>query len=526
MINSKMTYMPTQMPMFAGSPGFPNISRKTRIIYACVWLVLGLSSGILSNMIPANISDFKVYFNLDELEGAVLLGIYYMFSAWASLFLFKFRQHFGINGLIRFIIIFLIISILLRFFHLNFQVELIIRAILGFVCTSLSVVSVFYAGQFLPKQKRASMLLLGLGLTQLGYPIDKIISIYLINDWDLFYLFYFELGLSLLCVCVLILAPLPPSFTTYSFSYLNIFSLSLFAISSMCFCLAMNIISALWWDNNTAILLLGFGFLCLFIMILFEWLRKVPLLNVKFLSTGYILKIILIAAFMRIFLTEQNISTGFFTTTLNYSNENLLYLYIWIFLGGLSGFICSYFTMVGFDRYKILVFTSFLLLSLGSYLNSSLSPYSKPSDIYIGQFLISFSAIYFMIPLLLDGVVKSFVRGALYLVSFSAIFSLAQNIFALLGSAFIKYFLVYRTKSYLAELDNTNSNLYASAYAYNDMFLIISILSFVVFLILLIEWFLYKLFKKRPNDREIEVFLKSIKNKAAKEEKLRSKNEI
>lgn len=531
--NLSSYYLPTQMPMFAGSPGFPNISNAKKRLYFIAWLIIGTCAGVLANFIPANTAAFASFLHLNSMQSALLVGIYFMFSTWASLLLFKLRQHFGVQFFVKFVIFFLSISVLMRIFlEDSFANELVIRAIYGFVCTSLSVISIFYAGQFLPREKRMLMLLLGLGLIQLGLPLDRLISSYLISDFDLTYIFILELVLSILCIFMLKITSLPPSFMAYELHLKNLFTLIIFALSCMCFTLALSLINTIWWDNELVFKLFSLALFFLALFIFLEFIKKEPMVNVKFLSKVDIVKIIILAACMRIFLAEQNISTsGFFINTLSYSDYQLRFLYLYIFLGSLSGFIASYYTLKGFNRFSLLVFISFLILSLASFLCANLNPYSKPSDVYLGQFLISFAGIYFMTPLLIDGIIKAMARGVTYLVSFSCIFSFAQNIFGLLGSSFVNYFLIYKSKIISSNIITNSSNFnqdyinkFANANAYNEMFLIISVFSFLVFLFLFLEWLFFKLKKKNPNARELQIIMQKVQKRVVEEQKLLGEN--
>lgn len=526
----KKLYLPIQMPMFAGSPGYLNNTPKMKLTYMFAWFIIGICGALINSSTVVYINEIKAHYFLNQFEASFLTCVYFMFSSWASLFLFKLRQHFGVHFFLKSLTLGLIIALFIRLVFASFFAEIISRAFDGLICTGLSVASIFYAGSFLPAPKRILMLVLGLGITQLGMPIARVFSIF-IDDGHI--LFIFENILYFLAILTLRFVPLPPSFKTPAFDSLNLASISLFALSAMVLCFAFSFMPYLWWDGVFIPVMVSVGFMLLIALIIIEYNRTHPLLSIKFLSKKDLIKIILIASCIRMFLAEQNMSTsGFFINSLGFNNESLFGLYVVIFLGAVFGFIICLVLMNKTNRFNLInhtVLIAFSTLCLGSFLNTSLSPVSVPKDVYLGQFFLAFSGVLFLAPIMLDGMLKSFVRGSLYLVSFAAVFSFCQNVFGLLGSGVINLYLQLRTKEYLAAFYEKSTGNFAylktlaSANAYNDLFYIVSFLSLIVCIYLALELIYIKIKNITIHSRELQILQTKMKKRAEETQEILSK---
>ena len=146
------------------------------------------------------------------------------------------------------------------------------------------------------------------------------------------------------------------------------------------------------------------------------------------------------------------------------------------------------------------------LIPLGSFLSMNLNIDMLPSDIYLGQALIAFASVFFMGPIIVNGIVLGFARGTNYVITFAVIFTFSQGVFGLLGSAIIGYFVRWQSIQNAQDLINhslTNPLFgthakhtlitHAGVLAYEDLFFTIGVIGSAIFVILLTRYVYFKL---------------------------------
>ncbi len=145
-----------------------------------------------------------------------------------------------------------------------------------------------------------------------------------------------------------------------------------------------------------------------------------------------------------------------------------------------------------------------------------------PSNLYLGQFLIAFASVFFIGPLMVNGILMGFARRAIHLITFAAIFTFSQGVFGLLGSAIIGYFVESRTAQYLQNLinhspysqsttqilgDTLESEMIKQAgiLAYGDLFFYIGVIGTFIFLVLASRYVYFKLLSSNSIQRELNI---------------------
>ena len=91
-------------------------------------------------------------------------------------------------------------------------------------------------------------------------------------------------------------------------------------------------------------------------------------------------------------------------------------------LGGGLGCLCIH----NYERSYGMVLFAAALIPIGSFLSMNLSIGMLPSNIYLGQFLIAFASVFFIGPLLANGIILGVVRGTNYVITFAVIFTFSQ----------------------------------------------------------------------------------------------------
>ena len=77
---------------------------------------------------------------------------------------------------------------------------------------------------------------------------------------------------------------------------------------------------------------------------------------------------------------------------------------------------------------------------------------TRPANLYVTQAMIAFAAVYFIGATMMAGVLRAVVHGPSHMVSFSAVFGIAQTIGGLGGTAVLGSLQVVREKFHSAEL--------------------------------------------------------------------------
>ncbi|RYY82271.1 MAG: hypothetical protein EOO24_40650, partial [Comamonadaceae bacterium] len=88
---------PHEKPFLPGSPAALSHAWPVRIAYALVAVLVGLTGGLGSALITANLPTIQGQLGLTPAEGAWLPAAYVMVNVTANLLVFKFRQQFGMR---------------------------------------------------------------------------------------------------------------------------------------------------------------------------------------------------------------------------------------------------------------------------------------------------------------------------------------------------------------------------------------------------------------------------------------------
>ena len=168
-----------------------------------------------------------------------------------------------------------------------------------------------------------------------------------------------------------------------------------------------------------------------------------------------------------------------------------------------------------------ILFAAFLI-PLGSFLSTKLSIDMLPSNLYLGQFLIAFASVFFIGPLMVNGIILGYARRINHLVTFAAIFTFSQGVFGLLGSAIIGFFIQTQTMQHMQNLLNHSfqannfiqrfkGNFYeelnkqAGILAYGDLFFYIGVIGTFIFLVLASRYVYFKLLSSNSIQRELNI---------------------
>jgi MFS family permease len=297
-------------------------------------------------VVTANLQLLQGTFAAWSTEIAWLPAVYVMTNVSINLLLVKFRQQFGLRA---FTEGFLVLYVLVTFFHLfvnDLSSALMVRAAHGMVAAALSSLGIYYQVQAWPARHRLKALTIGITGSSLAIPLARLFSTELlqIDEWR--GLYFFELGLALVSLACVIALKLPPSDRKKVFEKKDFITFFLLAPGMALVTAVLSLGRLDWWFEAPWIGWALAGAVVLIVSaIAFEHNRSNPLLNIKWLSSGSILRLGLIMLLIRIVLAEQNTGVIGWLQYVGLQNEQMTNLAWSIFAGIVCGIVASCLTL-------------------------------------------------------------------------------------------------------------------------------------------------------------------------------------
>lgn len=539
-------FKPHERPFMPGSPASPDHPKARRIGYLLIGLYLAIIGGLTNGFLLANLTTIQGHMDLTPVEGGWVTVAYNMTNACMSILLYKSRQQFGIQRFVRAIMIALVVANFLQLFDAGYRMELISRGVSGVAASGLTTLAAFYLMQSLPADKKIGGFLLAMGLTQVAVPLARAISPVLVADGDVSHLFALQFALSVVAVGLVNILQLPPGETIKSFEKLDLLTFPMLAtgVGLLCAFLVQGRIQ--WWSTPwlggalaASVVLIGTAFLI-------EHNRRNPMLQTRWMGSRDLVKFALTGALVRVLTSEQNFGASGMLSALGLINDQLV-SYYWVLTSAtLAGAIIAVLRLNPLDlRRPVLV--SLAIIAIGAFLDTHSGLRTGPVNLYFSQAAIAFAAVYFMGPMMMEGLLRALTKGPSYLVSFVGVFSLSQTLGGLAGVAALSAFHTIRTKAHLMTLgqsistndpavaqginslaaaltgDMTDPALRgavagsqvvreaareATVLAFNDVFFVIGALSATAFLLMFARWFHDRRRGFNPLAKELEALQK------------------
>jgi len=431
--------------MMPGSPATPDHPLRRRVGYFAAGILIGLTGGFVNGLLTANLPQIQGALGLTSEEAGWLTAAYSMTNVCMSLLLIKFRQQFGIQRFTRiFLFAFLILNVVQLFVH-SYGTELIVRAASGVVASGLSTLGLFYFMQAMPAKWRLKGLVLGIGVSQVALPLARVISPALLISGDIQNLFLFELGLTLLSLAAVSLLRLPPSERIEAFEPIDFLTFAFFApgIALLCAILVQGRI--VWWSTPWIGYALAASIVLIGIALIIEHNRANPLLNTRWLASADVVRFAIVAASMRLLLSEQNFGASGLLAVVGMGQEQLVPFYAVVTGATVLGLIASMIFLNPMDLLRPVAF-SCGLIAVAAFLDADSSNLTRPAQLYLTQAMIAFAAIYFMGPTMLSGVLHALAKGPSHIVSFAAIFGISQQLGGIGGASLLGTFQTVRER--------------------------------------------------------------------------------
>jgi MFS family permease len=443
---------PAEQALVAGGPARPVLAPGRRLLYGMVGVLLGLSGGLNNALVTVNLPYLLGALKADASEAAWVSVAYSMTYISMNLLLVRFRQQFGLRLFAMLALSGFCLVILVHVIAHGLGGAIVIHGFAGIATAPFTTMSVYYLMAMMPPEKALGGVIFGLGLSQIPTFLARLFSpeLLAIDQWRSLYLF--EFGLALLCLGAVALLRLPPSQRSKAFERLDFITYPLFAGGAALLCAVLGMGRVDWWMDRAW---LGWA-LCgsivmLAIALYIEWRRANPLLDLRWLTGGDIVRLAVVVFMSKIVLSEQAVSAIGLLNTLGVTNDELYVFSLILTLASVAGVVAAA-LLVTPDRLTGLGALAIGLVAVGAFMDSHATNLTRPEQLYASQALIAFATTFFIGPALLFGM--SFVvqhRGR-PLASFLVLFVVLQTAGSLAGSALLGTFQEVREKAASAEL--------------------------------------------------------------------------
>ena len=446
------TLQPHERPMIPGSPATPDKSLPLCLAFAGVGILVTLTGSLGNAVVTTNIQSLAGDLGVTTNEAAWLPVMFVMFNACMNLILIKFRMQYGLRLFTQiFLGLYLAVSFVNLFVH-DYGSTLAVRAVAGMASAGLSSLGILYLIQAFPAAHRLKGLILGIGAASFAIPLARLFSPYLLQIAEWHGLYLFELGMALMSLAATFALKLPPSERIRVFETLDFVTFALFAPGVALLCAALGLGRLVWWTEVAWIgwALIG-SIVLLTAALLIEYHRERPLINLKWMAGGDIVRLGLAILGVRIVLSEQTSGSVGFLQQMGVGTDQLHGLFWVILLATMAGALTSAFTMNVAKLWKPIAI-ALALIAVGAFMDSHATVLTRPANLFVSQALLAFAAALFIGPAMMIGIVNMMQKGPQNLVSFIVVFSVGQNVGGLAGSALVGTLETWREKFHSSQL--------------------------------------------------------------------------
>jgi MFS family permease len=446
------TLQPHEKPTLMGSPATPDHHWRLRLAYGAIGVLVAITGGLGAGVVTANIQSLAGNLGVTTTEAAWLPVVYVMTNACMNLILVKFRQQYGLQPFTRIMLGVFVLVAIGNVFASTFQSELLTRAVAGICGAGMSSLGFLYLIQAFPAAHRLKGLVIGIGLSSFALPIARIASSTLLDlaGWEGLYLS--ELGLALLSLACVFSLRLPPSQRMDVYRPLDFLTFALFAPGIALLCAVLGLGRLVWWTEAAWIgwALIG-SIVLLGAALVIEYYRKQPLIDLKWLGGGDLIRLLLAILLIRIVLSEQTSGSVGFLQQMGLGLDQLHALFWVILVAMMAGTATSALRLNMAKLYKPIAI-ALALIAIGTFIDSHATSLTRPVNLFFSQALLAFASALFIGPALMIGITQVLIKGPQYLVSFIVTFSVVQNVGGLAGSALVGTVETIREKYHSSQL--------------------------------------------------------------------------
>lgn len=431
----------------APPPGPDRIVPGHFVVYALASLTFGLTQGLGNNLVAANLQAVQSTFGATTNEAVWLTAAYSSTSITASILLWKLRTQFGLRLVAKVSLVFLVVLSLAHVVVTDLGAAVILRAVAGFAGAMLNTLAFLYVLEAMPaKHKLTTGVALGLAGSQIAVPLARLVSPRLLDIGLWPQLNLLELALSMLSLAWVLMLPITPPPRAKVFDRVDAISLPLLIVGMGLLAVVLSLGRYYWWTEAPwlgACLALGVGLLTLLVVV--ELNRERPLVNLSWLSSTDMILFGGSMFFARFVLSEQTTGTIGFFQNLGLLNEHMEGM-LWVIFGAtFAGFVLVAPVNKPENRATIHM-VALALITVGAFLESRGTSLMRPHDVLLAQGLVAFGGAIFLPPAVGWSFAHTLRWGIQHLTSFFAVFLASQTLGGLLGSAGLGTLVTVREK--------------------------------------------------------------------------------
>jgi Arabinose efflux permease len=418
-----------------------------RATFIASGLLMFIVQGMSMNIVNANLYQLQGEFSATAAEVAGLAAAYMAPYATLSIALFKIRAQYGLRPFAEWSIVVFVLASLLNLFVHDLHSALVVRFISGCAAAPISSLGFLYVLEAFPIQKKLTEgLSLALMGTLLSAPLARMVSPTLleIDGWRALYAL--ELGLSLLSMAIIYALPLTPPPRAKVIERTDILSYLLMAAGIGCLTVFFTLGRMYWWFETWwlgVVLACGLGLLCVTAFI--ELGRSNPMLDFGWIFSRDNLHLAGVLLVFRAVSSEQSSTAVNLYQQLGLLNDQQFVLWTVVLLASVAGALLCMVLMT--SRYvETAHVIALALIAGGAFLDSQSSNLTRPEQMYLSQGMIAFGAAMFLPPVMAKGFGGALKKGLPYVVNFIAIFLFTQVTGSMVMTAALGSFVTLREK--------------------------------------------------------------------------------
>ncbi|WP_157221119.1 MFS transporter [Flavisphingomonas formosensis] len=445
-------FKPHERPTLPGSPANPDHPSSRRRLYFAIGCLIGITQGLGNALVTVNLNFAQGTLGLYSNESTWLTAAYFMTNVTANLLLVKYRQQFGLQPFIRYMLAAYATTTLLHLFAHGFWTSVAVRAMSGVAAAGLSTMTILYLMQAMPAPKRLAGVMIGISIPQLATPLARALSPRLLDWGDWHMLYWFELAMALLTLACVMILPLPPSEREKVFERLDFLTFGLLAPGMWLIIAVLSEGRIEWWTERAWMgwsLVAGIGLIAAALVV--EHRRANPLINTRWLGTREMIRLMLIASSIRILLSEQTFGSVGLLTVFGLLNDQMIVLNLIIVGASILGLVVGVLSFRPQDLASPLNVAT-ILIAIGAFMDANATNVTRAEQFYVSQALIGFASLLFLGQAMVIGIARTLLAGGRNFVSFVVLFSISQSVGGLVGTALLGTFQIVREKFHSHEL--------------------------------------------------------------------------
>ncbi|PTM98778.1 hypothetical protein C7449_101444 [Mycoplana dimorpha] len=415
--------------------------------YIAASCLLALTQGFGMNMIAGNLQQLQGAFSATQAEATWLIAAYLAPNVSLSLALIKVRAQYGIRTFAEWSIVGFVLVSMLHLFVTDLPSAIAVRFVAGIAAAPMSSLAFLYMIEKVQPQHKLTY-----GLTAALTNIALIPSLTRIMFPTLFELggvhglYLFELALAMASFGAIYLLPLASPPRAKVIERLDILSYLLVAVGFGSLAIVLTTGRTYWWLEAPWLgELLVLSFTCLTIAALIELHRKQPFLDIRWLVSPEILHFTMVLLLFRLLLSEQTAAATNFFLVMGLQTEQLTGLYTVIAIATVVGGIaCA--LVVRPEREPYIHLVALTLIAVGAWMDSRATNLTRPHDVYLSQALIAAASAMFLPPSMARGLMNALKKGPNYIFSFIILFLATQSLGGQFGSALFGSLITLREK--------------------------------------------------------------------------------